>query len=86
MEALEAFLDEAGVGYGRVTLTPIGDGHSNLTYALRRGAEPSSCGDRRTARYRRRRTTSCARRGCWRRSDPRRSRSPKYWRSATAMT
>jgi aminoglycoside phosphotransferase (APT) family kinase protein len=39
MEALEAFLDEGGVGYGRVTLTPIGDGHSNLTYALRRGAE-----------------------------------------------
>jgi aminoglycoside phosphotransferase (APT) family kinase protein len=39
MEALEAFLDETGVGHGRVTLTPIGDGHSNLTYALRRGAE-----------------------------------------------
>jgi aminoglycoside phosphotransferase (APT) family kinase protein len=39
MEALETFLDEAGVGHGRVTLTPIGDGHSNLTYALRRGAE-----------------------------------------------
>jgi aminoglycoside phosphotransferase (APT) family kinase protein len=39
MDALEAFLHEAGVGHGRITLTLIGDGHSNLTYALRRGAE-----------------------------------------------
>jgi aminoglycoside phosphotransferase (APT) family kinase protein len=39
MDALETFLDDAGVGHGRVTLTPIGEGHSNLTYALCRGAE-----------------------------------------------
>jgi len=37
LEPLEAFLDAAGLGAGPVEATPIGDGHSNVTYLLRRG-------------------------------------------------
>lgn len=37
VENLAAYLDEIGVGAGPVTLEPIGAGHSNLTYRLRRG-------------------------------------------------
>jgi aminoglycoside phosphotransferase (APT) family kinase protein len=36
-DALESYLDEAGLGEGPVTATPIGDGASNLTYRLDRG-------------------------------------------------
>jgi aminoglycoside phosphotransferase (APT) family kinase protein len=39
LEPLEAFLDGAGIGSGIVTAAPIGDGHSNVTYALERGRE-----------------------------------------------
>jgi aminoglycoside phosphotransferase (APT) family kinase protein len=39
LEALEAFLDGAGLGAGELSAEPIGDGHSNLTFLLRRGAE-----------------------------------------------
>ncbi|MBV8710321.1 MAG: phosphotransferase family protein, partial [Solirubrobacterales bacterium] len=35
-DALESFLDEAGLGEGPVTATPIGEGASNLTYLLER--------------------------------------------------
>jgi aminoglycoside phosphotransferase (APT) family kinase protein len=35
-DALEVFLDEAGLGEGPVTATPIGEGASNLTYLLER--------------------------------------------------
>jgi aminoglycoside phosphotransferase (APT) family kinase protein len=34
--ALESFLDEAGLGEGPITATPIGEGASNLTYLLER--------------------------------------------------
>jgi aminoglycoside phosphotransferase (APT) family kinase protein len=34
---LEAFLDEHGIGEGPLEFTPIGDGHSNVTFAVRRG-------------------------------------------------
>jgi aminoglycoside phosphotransferase (APT) family kinase protein len=37
IEPLEAFLDAAGLGDGPLTVAPIGDGHSNVTYALSRG-------------------------------------------------
>lgn len=37
LEPLEAFLDRAGLGAGPVTASPIGNGHSNVTYLLRRG-------------------------------------------------
>jgi aminoglycoside phosphotransferase (APT) family kinase protein len=37
-DALESFLNEAGLGEGPVTATPIGEGASNLTYLLERGA------------------------------------------------
>jgi aminoglycoside phosphotransferase (APT) family kinase protein len=37
LEPLEAFLDGAGLGAGPVEAAPIGDGHSNVTYLLRRG-------------------------------------------------
>src|SRR3954452_7381512 len=33
---LEAFLDERGLGSGPVEAEPIGDGHSNITYLIRR--------------------------------------------------
>jgi aminoglycoside phosphotransferase (APT) family kinase protein len=35
---LEAFLDEHGLGSGELDAEPVGDGHSNLTYLIRRGA------------------------------------------------
>jgi aminoglycoside phosphotransferase (APT) family kinase protein len=39
LEPLEEFLDAAGLGSGPIEPTPIGDGHSNVTYLLRRGEE-----------------------------------------------
>jgi len=40
LEPLLAFLDAHGLGEGEADVEPIGDGHSNVTYALRRaGAE-----------------------------------------------
>jgi aminoglycoside phosphotransferase (APT) family kinase protein len=40
-EALEAYLDDQGLGAGRVEPERIGEGHSNVTYLLRRGDEES---------------------------------------------
>jgi aminoglycoside phosphotransferase (APT) family kinase protein len=37
LEPLETFLDSAGLGAGPIQAAPLGDGHSNVTYALRRG-------------------------------------------------
>jgi aminoglycoside phosphotransferase (APT) family kinase protein len=37
LEPLAEFLDAAGLGAGPIEPTPIGDGHSNVTYLLRRG-------------------------------------------------
>jgi aminoglycoside phosphotransferase (APT) family kinase protein len=34
---LRAFLDEHGIGSGELAVTPIGEGHSNVTYLLERG-------------------------------------------------
>jgi aminoglycoside phosphotransferase (APT) family kinase protein len=39
MEPLAAFLDEAGLGSGEIEATELGDGHSNVTFLLRRGGE-----------------------------------------------
>ena len=36
-EPLEAFLDEHGIGSGRVEAERIGEGHSNITFLVRRG-------------------------------------------------
>jgi len=36
-EPLEAFLDEHGIGDGRVEVERIGEGHSNITFLVRRG-------------------------------------------------
>src|SRR3954468_6167128 len=33
---LEAFLDTHGLGRGEVEAEPVGDGHSNVTYVIRR--------------------------------------------------
>ena len=33
---LEAFLDEHGLGSGDLQAEPVGDGHSNVTYVIRR--------------------------------------------------
>ena len=38
-EPLEAFLDEQGLGEGRVEAERIGEGHSNVTYLVTRGDE-----------------------------------------------
>jgi aminoglycoside phosphotransferase (APT) family kinase protein len=38
LEPLEAFLDGNGIGVGPISATAIGDGHSNVTYSLRRGS------------------------------------------------
>src|SRR4051794_4171465 len=37
LRPLEAFLDDAGLGEGELDIEPVGDGHSNVTYAIRRG-------------------------------------------------
>jgi aminoglycoside phosphotransferase (APT) family kinase protein len=37
-EPLERFLDERGLGEGPIEASPIGEGHSNVTFAIRRGA------------------------------------------------
>jgi aminoglycoside phosphotransferase (APT) family kinase protein len=37
LEPLQAFLDEAGIGAGEISATPIGEGHSNITYLIERG-------------------------------------------------
>jgi aminoglycoside phosphotransferase (APT) family kinase protein len=34
---LERFLDEHGLGAGELEIAPVGEGHSNVTYAIRRG-------------------------------------------------
>jgi aminoglycoside phosphotransferase (APT) family kinase protein len=39
LEPLEAYLDAAGLGAGPIAARAVGDGHSNVTYALTRGAE-----------------------------------------------
>jgi aminoglycoside phosphotransferase (APT) family kinase protein len=35
-EPLAAFLDAAGIGEGGLSIEPVGDGHSNVTYVVRR--------------------------------------------------
>jgi aminoglycoside phosphotransferase (APT) family kinase protein len=37
LEPLAAFLDEHGLGDGEIEASPIGEGHSNVTYLIRRG-------------------------------------------------
>jgi aminoglycoside phosphotransferase (APT) family kinase protein len=37
LEPLREFLDEHGLGSGDLHVEPVGDGHSNVTYAIRRG-------------------------------------------------
>jgi aminoglycoside phosphotransferase (APT) family kinase protein len=37
LDPLEAFLDEHGLGSGEVRASPIGEGHSNVTYLIERG-------------------------------------------------
>ena len=36
-EPLEAFLDEHGIGDGPIEAEPVGEGHSNVTFVVRRG-------------------------------------------------
>src|SRR3954467_3021647 len=37
VEPLRAFLDEHGLGTGDLDIEPVGEGHSNVTYLVRRG-------------------------------------------------
>jgi len=39
LDPLESFLDAHGLGAGEVRATPIGEGHSNVTYLIERGGE-----------------------------------------------
>jgi aminoglycoside phosphotransferase (APT) family kinase protein len=39
LEPLAEFLDAAGLGSGELRAEPVGDGHSNLSFLLRRGGE-----------------------------------------------
>jgi aminoglycoside phosphotransferase (APT) family kinase protein len=39
LEPLGAFLDDHGLGSGEIQATPIGEGHSNVTYLIERGAQ-----------------------------------------------
>ena len=39
LDPLEAFLTEQGLGSGEVQVTPIGEGHSNVTYLVERGGQ-----------------------------------------------
>jgi len=39
LDPLEAFLDEHGLGAGEIEVSPIGEGHSNVTYLLERGGQ-----------------------------------------------
>ena len=39
LEPLAAFLDERGLGSGEIMATPVGEGHSNVTYLIERGSE-----------------------------------------------
>jgi aminoglycoside phosphotransferase (APT) family kinase protein len=39
LRPLEAFLDAAGLDAGELEIEPVGDGHSNVTYAIRRGEQ-----------------------------------------------
>ncbi|HEX2085229.1 MAG TPA: phosphotransferase, partial [Solirubrobacteraceae bacterium] len=36
-EPLERFLDERGLGEGAIDVEPVGEGHSNVTFVIRRG-------------------------------------------------
>ena len=49
LDPLTAFLDEHGVGAGELDVEPVGDGHSNVTYAVRR-ADGTRCIVRRPPR------------------------------------
>jgi aminoglycoside phosphotransferase (APT) family kinase protein len=37
LDPLQAFLDEQGLGSGELHVEPVGEGHSNVTYAITRG-------------------------------------------------
>jgi len=39
LEPLAAFLDEHRLGSGEISVTPIGEGHSNMTYLIERGGQ-----------------------------------------------
>ena len=39
LDPLEAFLDAHGLGAGEIAASPIGEGHSNVTYLIERGGE-----------------------------------------------
>ncbi|HTD58394.1 MAG TPA: phosphotransferase family protein [Solirubrobacteraceae bacterium] len=41
LEPLRAFLDEHGLGTGRIRAEPIGEGHSNVTYLIERDSNPT---------------------------------------------
>ena len=62
---LEAFLDAHGLGSGPLEAEPVGEGHSNVTYLIRRdGGELGAAPPAAAAAAAVARTTCCARRAC----------------------
>ena len=81
LEPLRAFLDAAGLGSGR-SRPPIGAGHSNVTFLLRRGADRIVLRRPPRGPLPPRPTTCCARRGCSARWRHGACRCPRCSRSA----
>ena len=64
LEPLLAFLDEQGLGSGELEVEPVGEGHSNVTYLLRREGLEMILRRPPGHRCRPAPTTCCARRAC----------------------
>ena len=79
LDPLLAFLDGHDLGEGEAELEPIGEGHSNVTYAVARGGRRFVL---RRPRGGRAPTTCCAKRGCCGRCTAARA-CRKCWRCAT---
>ena len=83
-EPLEAFLDEHGIGSGRLEAERIGEGHSNFTFLVSEATRAWCCAGRRDPRCRPRLTTCCARRACCARWRARRCACHACWPRATS--
>ena len=84
LEPLARFLDAHGIGEsGEIRASPIGEGHSNVTYLIERAGAAVVLRRPPAGRCPPARTMSCARHACCRRSPPRPRGCPRCSRSAT---
>jgi hypothetical protein len=84
LDPLREFLDAAGLGAGEIEASELGDGHSNLTFLLRRGDDRIVLAGRPAATSPAQPTTSSAKRRSSARWRTRRCRCPTC--SAVART